>query len=173
MVEGWNVTPHEWKIDGGDAILLAMTVTGCEVCREAKSVKVRFTATPARSRRTAIYHLAGAGNGGRPARPLRPHRIAKRRGQYGVTDAQQPAGRRTSDCRWRRAGAKRDITVVAVPSLLCGAPRLACPAVPSALLDNSCVAVAVTSPPLGQQYNCCPNNQQRRQRLKVSAVFLA
>jgi hypothetical protein len=45
MVEGWNVTPREWRIDGAEPVSLAMAVTGCEVRREAKQVKVRFTAT--------------------------------------------------------------------------------------------------------------------------------
>jgi hypothetical protein len=45
MVEGWNVRPREWKIDGARPVSLAMAVTGCEVRREAKNVKVRFTAT--------------------------------------------------------------------------------------------------------------------------------
>jgi hypothetical protein len=45
MVEGWNVVPREWKIDGGQPVSMAMTVTSCEVRREAKNVKVHFTAT--------------------------------------------------------------------------------------------------------------------------------
>ena len=45
MVEGWNVTPRKLKVDGGQPVSLAMTVTGCEVCCEAKGVRVRFTAT--------------------------------------------------------------------------------------------------------------------------------
>jgi hypothetical protein len=45
MVEGWNVTPREWTVNDGRAVPLAMHVTGCEVRREAKLVKLRFKAT--------------------------------------------------------------------------------------------------------------------------------
>ena len=42
----WNVTPGESNVDGGQPVSLAIAVTdGCEVRREAKNVKVRFTAT--------------------------------------------------------------------------------------------------------------------------------
>ncbi len=45
MVEGWNVTPCESNVDGGQPVSLTMAVSGCQVRREAKNVKVRFTAT--------------------------------------------------------------------------------------------------------------------------------
>ena len=44
IVEGWNVAPRQWAVGDGNAVSLAMKVTGCEVGREAGTAVARFTA---------------------------------------------------------------------------------------------------------------------------------
>ena len=45
MVEGWNVTPREWRVADGQAIVLASEITGSELGRDTAAPKLRFTAT--------------------------------------------------------------------------------------------------------------------------------
>ena len=45
MVEGWNVTPREWRVAGAQPVSLASEITSCDVGRETEVIKLRFTAT--------------------------------------------------------------------------------------------------------------------------------
>ena len=45
MVEGWNVTPREWRVRDGAATSLRCEITRCELGREGNAAKLRFTAT--------------------------------------------------------------------------------------------------------------------------------
>lgn len=45
MVEGWNVTPREWRVSDGKTISMACEIIRCDVGHETGASKLRLTAT--------------------------------------------------------------------------------------------------------------------------------